>query len=79
MSVIGRAAVENFTYRTVPFLKLSGDFSWDGERGMLRGLRLRHESGELTADLLDAPDDFRFNLESSLDPDGACARSLRRS
>jgi len=68
VSVIGRAVVENFTYRTVPFLKLSGDFSWDGERGMLRGLRLRHDSGELTADLLEAPNDFRFSLESGLDP-----------
>jgi hypothetical protein len=35
---------------------------------MLRGLRLRHESGELTADLLEAPGDFRFNLESNLEP-----------
>jgi hypothetical protein len=68
VSVIGRAAVENFTYKTVPFLKLAGDFSWDGARGMLRGVRLRHESGELTADLLEAPKDFRFNLESGLDP-----------
>ena len=68
VSLIGRAAVENFTYKTVPFLKLTGDFSWDGQRGMLRGLRLRHESGELTADLLEAPKDFRFNLESSLEP-----------
>jgi hypothetical protein len=68
VSVIGRTAVENFTYKTVPFLKLTGDFSWDGERGMLRGLRLRHETGELTADLLEAPGDFRFNLESNLEP-----------
>ena len=68
VSVIGRAVVENFTYKAVPFLKLAGDFSWDGERGMLRGLRLRHESGELTADLLDAPNDFRLNLESGLEP-----------
>ena len=68
VSVIGRAAVEDFTYKTIPFLKLTGDFSWDGERGMLRGIRLRHETGELTADLLDAPNDFRFNLESSLEP-----------
>ena len=68
VSVIGRAVVENFTYKTVPFLKLTGDFSWDGERGMLRGLRLRHESGELTADLLEAPGDFRFNVESNLEP-----------
>ena len=45
VSVIGRAIMENFAYRTVPFLKLTGDFSWDGARGMLRGLLLRHESG----------------------------------
>lgn len=68
LSIIGRAVVENFTYKTVPFLKLSGDFSWDNERSMLRGLRLRHESGELTADLLEAPNDFRLNLESALEP-----------
>lgn len=68
LSVIGRAVVENFSYKKVPFLKLSGDFSWDGERSMLRGLRLRHESGELTADLLEAPNDFRLNLESGLEP-----------
>ena len=68
VSVIGRAVVENFSYKTVPFLKLTGDFSWDGERGMLRGIRLRHESGDLTADLLEAPNDFRSNLESSLEP-----------
>lgn len=68
VNVIGRAVVENFKYRAVPFLKLTGDFSWNGERGMLRGLRLRHESGELTADLLEAPGDFRFNVESNLEP-----------
>ncbi len=68
LSVIGRTVVENFAYKAVPFLKLTGDFSWDGERGMLRGLRLRHESGELTADLLEAPGDFRFNMESNLEP-----------
>jgi hypothetical protein len=68
ISVIGRAVVEDFNYRTVPFLKLSGDFSWDGERAMVRALRVRHESGELTGDLLDAPNDFRLNLESAIDP-----------
>jgi hypothetical protein len=68
ISVIGRAEVENFNYRSVPFLKLSGDFSWDGERGMVRGLRVRHESGELTGDLLDAPNDFRLNVDSAIEP-----------
>lgn len=68
INVIGRTAIDNFAYKAVPFLKVTGDFSWDGERGMLRGLRLRHESGEFTADLLDAPNDFRFNFESGIDP-----------
>ena len=68
LSVIGRASIDNFSYKTVPFLKVNGDFSWDGERMMVRGFRLRHESGELTADVLDAPNDFRFNVESSIDP-----------
>ena len=68
VSVIGSAVLENFTYKTVPFLKVAGDFSWNGERGMLRGLRLRHDSGELTLDLLEAPDDFRLSLESGLEP-----------
>jgi hypothetical protein len=67
-SLIGRAVLDNFTYRKVPLLKLTGDFSWDGERGMLRNLRVRHESGELTVDLLEAPNDFRLNLESAVDP-----------
>lgn len=68
LSVIGRLDVERFSYKTVPLLKLTADFSWDGDRGMIRELRLRHESGELRADLLDAPNDFRLNLESAIDP-----------
>ena len=68
VSVIGRVAVENFSYKAVPILGLSADFSWDGERGMLREVHVRHRSGELTGDVLDAPNDFRLNLESSIDP-----------
>jgi hypothetical protein len=68
LSVIGRLAAERFSYKTVPLLKLTADFSWDGERGMIRELRLRHESGELRGDFLDAPNDLRLTVESTLDP-----------
>lgn len=68
LSLIGRLAVERFKYKTVPLLKLTADFSWDGDRAMIRDLRLRHESGELRGDLLDSPNDFRLTIESSLDP-----------
>ena len=68
LSVIGRAALDSFSYRTIPFVGLSTDFSWDGQRTMLRDVRVRHESGEVVADLLDAPGDFRLDVESSINP-----------
>src|SRR3954468_16304051 len=68
LSLIGRVDVERFSYKNVPLLKLTADFSWDGQRAMIRDLRLRHESGELRGNLLDTPNDFRLNLESALDP-----------
>ncbi len=73
-SAIGRVQLGGFTYKTVPFLGLTSDFSWDGRRTMLRDLHLRHGSGELSADLLDLPGDFRLNFESSISP--AALRAL---
>jgi hypothetical protein len=52
----------------VPFSDLSADFSWNGERTFLRDLRLRHQTGQLSADLFEAPDDFRLNVESTMAP-----------
>ena len=68
LNAIGRIAVDNFSFKKVALSNASADFSWDGKRAMLRGLRVRHESGELIADLFDAPNDFRLNLESNLNP-----------
>ncbi len=68
MSVIGRISASNFACKSVGFAEGATEFAWDGTRTMLRNVRLRHESGELTADLLDAPGDFRFNIESTLNP-----------
>lgn len=66
--VVGKAAVEKFSWRAIEFEGATCDFAWDGERTMLRDIRLRHRSGQLSADLFDAPDDFRLNLDSSLVP-----------
>jgi hypothetical protein len=67
--VIGHATFGSFTYKKVPFYDLTADFSWDGERTLVRELRVRHQTGQLRADLFDAPSDFRFNLESTISPD----------
>jgi hypothetical protein len=56
--VIGHAAFGEFTYKKVPFSELSADFSWDGERTFVRELRVRHQTGQLRADLFDAPTIF---------------------
>jgi AsmA-like C-terminal region len=67
--MIGHAAFGEFTYKKVPFSELNADFSWDGERVFVRELRVRHQTGQLRADLFDAPNDFRINLESTISPE----------
>ena len=67
--IIGHAAFGHFSYKTVPFSDLAADFSWDGERTFVRDLRVRHQTGQLRADILDAPADFRLNIETTMSPD----------
>jgi hypothetical protein len=66
--LIGHAAFGQFTYKGATFSDLAADFSWDGERTLVRDLRVRHQTGQLRADLFDAPGDFRLNLESTISP-----------
>ncbi len=66
--VVGRIALEKFAYQEVAFEGLTCDFAWDGTRTMLRDIRLRQRSGQLNADLYQAPNDFRLNIDSSIVP-----------
>jgi hypothetical protein len=75
--IIGHAALGRFTYKAVPFSDLTADFSWDGERTFVKDLRLRHQTGQLRADIFDAPADFRLSFESTIAPDAL--RSLAPS
>jgi len=68
LKVIGRVSVASFTLKNVPLSDLRAEFSWDGERAWLHDLRVRHETGELRADILDAPDDFRLNIDGPVTP-----------
>jgi hypothetical protein len=67
-NVIGRIALANFAYKNVPFSKLTADFSWDGSRTMVRDIRIQQNTGDLSADVLTAPNDFRLNVDSTIDP-----------
>ncbi|MEP6602936.1 MAG: AsmA-like C-terminal region-containing protein [Spartobacteria bacterium] len=68
LKVIGHVGIDSFTYHAVPLTDLSADFSWDGERTLVRDLRVNQESGQLKADLLDAPDNLRLNIDSTISP-----------
>jgi hypothetical protein len=68
IKVVGRATAGGFGYKKVQLGELSGQFSWDGERTLLRDVHVRHPTGDLTAELFDAPNDFRLKIDSDLDP-----------
>jgi AsmA-like protein len=68
LKVLGHAVIEKFNYRSVPFTDLNAGFSWDGERTLLRDVRVRNQGGQLAAELFDAPNDFRLNIDSTIDP-----------
>ena len=67
--IVGHTVLGPFAYKKVPFSELSADFSWDGDRTLIRELRLRHQTGQLRADLFEAANDFRLNLESTISPE----------
>src|SRR5436189_4028198 len=64
---IGHAVLDRFAFKGIPFLSANAEFSWDGERTMVRDIHVRHQSGELVGRLLDAPNDFRIDLASTID------------
>jgi AsmA-like C-terminal region len=64
---IGHAVLDRFAYKGIPFLSANAEFSWDGDRTMVRDIHVRHQSGELVGRLLDAPNDFRIDLASTID------------
>jgi hypothetical protein len=49
---MGHVALGRFAYKSVPFEKLDGDFSFAGRRWSVRTMRLVHRSGEIAGDLI---------------------------
>jgi hypothetical protein len=62
MKVIGHMAVENAVFKNFPVSQCRAEFSWDGERTWLRDIHVRHQNGELRAEVFEAPEEFRLNV-----------------
>lgn len=65
--LVGRLEFGGFQIRSVAFQRLATEFSWDQGRWMLRNLRLQHESGQLTAQILQDHEEARFRLQANMD------------
>src|SRR5436853_1828154 len=68
LKVIGHAAVDNVAYKNLPLSECRMEFSWDGERTWLRDIRIRHPTGDLHAEVFEAPNEFRLNIDGPLAP-----------
>ena len=68
--VIGNVAAPSLVYRSIAFSQLNANFSWDGERTLVRDIHVQNQGGQLTAELLDAPNDFRLDIDSTINPIG---------
>ena len=68
IKLIGHAAVENLAYKNLPLSQCRAEFSWDGERTWLRDIRIRHPTGDLHAEVFEAPNEFRLNIDGPLAP-----------
>lgn len=69
MRVVGRVEVGGFRYRQVSFQGFRSDLVWDGERWAARNVKLSHQTGELSGDVMQVPGDFRTRMKSSINPE----------
>ncbi|HWY41598.1 MAG TPA: AsmA-like C-terminal region-containing protein [Chthoniobacterales bacterium] len=62
IKLIGHVAAEKLAYKNLPLSDCRAEFSWDGERTWIRDIHVRHQNGELRAEVFEAPDEFRLNV-----------------
>jgi hypothetical protein len=68
LKLIGHAAVDNVSFKNLPLSECRMEFSWDGERTWLRDIRIRHPTGDMRAEVFEAPDEFRLNIDGPVAP-----------
>jgi hypothetical protein len=63
IKLIGHFAAEKIIYKTLPLSDCRAEFSWDGERTWIRDVHVRHQNGDLRAEIYEAPNVFRLNVD----------------
>ncbi len=70
IKVLGNVTAAELSYREIPASQLNANFSWDGEALLIRDVHLQSQGGQLSAEFLNAPGDFRLNIDSTVNPGG---------
>ena len=65
---IGHFAADKLAYKNVPLSDCRAELSWDGERTWIRDIHVRHQTGDLRAEMFEAPNEFRLNIDGPLAP-----------
>lgn len=66
--LVGRFGVGRFGTKSIIFEGAGAEFAWEDGRWYVRDARLFHRSGNLSANILNVPGDFRFTLDSGVNP-----------
>ncbi len=70
IKIIGNVNAGELSYRQIPASQLNANFSWNGHELLIRDVHLQSQGGQLSAELLNAPGDFRLNIDSTVNPGG---------
>ncbi len=65
---IGHFAAEKLAYKNIPLSDCHAEFSWDGERTWIRDIHVRHQTGDLRAEVFEGPNEFRLNVDGPVAP-----------
>ncbi len=68
IKLIGHFSAEKLAYKNLSLSDCHAEFSWDGERTWVRDIRVRHQTGDLRAEVFEGPDEFRLNVDGPVAP-----------
>ncbi len=68
MKLIGHFAADKLAYKNISLSDCHAEFSWDGERTWIRDIHVRHQTGDLRAEVFEGPNEFRLNVDGPVAP-----------
>lgn len=66
--IVGRFGVGRFSAKSIVFEGAGAEFAWDNGRWYVRDARVFHHSGKVSTHVLNQPGEFRFLLDSAINP-----------